>query len=172
MGTQTAPKPFPPRMLHQAVDTMDLERGMKGLNISTQTPQVWAGKGWKDPEEGAVGEVSRRRDVEEEGWEWVSIQDPWTGKWEQVRLTKREAEEKRRREMTVWPSYWGERETREWRRKLVEEKKRIEKEREEKKLWHLEELKKLGYYQDPGMPPGQRTTYPGDIQGMRRQHRY
>ena len=82
VGTQTAPQPFPPRMLHQAVDTMDLERGMKGLTISTQTPQVWVGRGWKDPEEGAVGEVSRRRDVEEGGWEWVSIQDPWTGKWE------------------------------------------------------------------------------------------
>ena len=69
VGTQTAPKPFPPRMLHQAVDTMDLEQGLKGLNISTQTPQVWAGRAWKDPEEGAVGEVRRRRDTEEEGWE-------------------------------------------------------------------------------------------------------
>ena len=58
VGTQTAPKPFPPRMLHQSVDTMDLERGLKGLNIATQTPLVWAGKEAKEAEEGAAGEVS------------------------------------------------------------------------------------------------------------------
>uniref|UniRef100_A0ABM5EZV5 CCHC-type domain-containing protein n=1 Tax=Pogona vitticeps TaxID=103695 RepID=A0ABM5EZV5_9SAUR len=44
VGTQTAPKPFPPRMLHQAVDTMDLERGLKGLNISTPDSSSLGGK--------------------------------------------------------------------------------------------------------------------------------
>ena len=82
VGTQTAPKPFPPRMLHQSVDTGDLEKGLKGLNIATQTPRVWAGKGARDSEEGAAGEVSYRERGEESGWEWVSIQDPWSGKWE------------------------------------------------------------------------------------------
>ena len=60
VGTQTAPLPFPPRMLRQAVDTLDLDQGMKGLTVSTQTPQVWVGKEWKGPEEGAAGEVSSR----------------------------------------------------------------------------------------------------------------
>ena len=133
VGTQTAPKPFPPRMLHQAVDTVDLERGLKGLSIATQTPLVWAGKGARDPEEGAVGEVSHRQAGEEGRWEWVSIQDPWLGKWEQVCMTKQEAEERRRNEARVRPSYWGERETREWCRKLVEERKRIERERERRR---------------------------------------
>ena len=88
-------------MLHQSVDTVDLEKGLKGLNIATQTPRVWAGRGAKDPEEGAAGEVSHRQAGEEGGWEWISIQDPWSGKWEQVCLTKQEAEERRRNEARV-----------------------------------------------------------------------
>ncbi|XP_078232867.1 uncharacterized protein LOC144583267 [Pogona vitticeps] len=172
VGTQTAPKPFPPRMLHQAVDTFDLEKGMKGLSIATQTPLVWAGRGTKVPEEGAEGEVSLRQAGKEGEWEWVSIQDPWSGKWEQVCMTRQEAEERRRNEARVRPSYWGERETREWRRKLAEEKKRVEREREEKTRWHLEELRRLGYHPDPGKPSGQQQLHPGDMQGSRRRPHY
>ena len=33
----TAPKPFPPRMLHQSVDTVDLEKGLKAVSYTHLT---------------------------------------------------------------------------------------------------------------------------------------
>ena len=55
---------------------------------------------------------------------------------------------------------------------MREEKERIEKEREEKKAWHMEELRRMGYYLDPGSPRVMRDMFPGDIQGMKKPPRY
>ena len=66
------------------------------------------------------------------GWEWVWMEDPWTGAWEKLRVRKEEADYRRRRESPPRPSYWGEAEAREWRQRLREEKEKVERGRREK----------------------------------------
>ena len=82
VGTQTALRPFPPKLIHQAIDTSDLEKGMKGLSVATQTPQDLAGKeeGRRAIAEVGAGEIKGDRDSIPGGWEMMWIQDPWTGK--------------------------------------------------------------------------------------------
>ena len=46
------------------------------------------------------------------------MEDPWTGAWERLRVPKEEADYRKRRGIPPQPSYWGEVEAREWRRKL------------------------------------------------------
>ena len=72
---------------------------------------------------------------------------------------------------TPRPSYWGETETKEWRRKLREEKEKVERKRWERTEWRVRETQMRGYPRDhgrpsrpPGNPPGwipeTRTPYP------------
>ena len=87
------------RLKHQGVDTQDLEKGIKGLNIVTPADPGLAGKGedqWLEMEAG-VGEKGRTRDNIPGGWETIWLEDPWTGKWEQVRVSQEEAESRQRK---------------------------------------------------------------------------
>ena len=104
--------------------------------------------------EAGAGEVVGTRDIIPGGWELVWMQDPWTGKWELVRVPKQEAESRRKKGLLQRPSYWGETETREWQCKLREEKEAVEREREAKRAWHMEELQKMGCFLCPGTPNG------------------
>ena len=84
------------------------------------------------------------------------MEDPWTGKVEKLRVSKEEVDARRRRENTRKPSYWGERETKEWRRKLREEKEKVERERRERLEWRIWEMQKTEQQEDPGrrsIPP-------------------
>ena len=96
-GTQTTPPSTPPRKedqgidtqeleeiikmgrnQSQAVDTWDLEKGIKGLSVATQTRLEVAGKeerGWALVEVGN-GDISTPRDNIPGGWENMWMQDP------------------------------------------------------------------------------------------------
>ena len=78
------------------------------------------------------------------------MEDPWTHKWEQVRVPREEAEKRRQLGLKPRPSYWGETEAKEWRRKLREEREAVARELERKRQWHIAELRKLGGYPVPG----------------------
>ena len=66
----------------------------------------------------------------------------------------------------------GESETREWRRKIREEKEAISREREARQAWHLEKLRKMGCFLDLGVNPQERETRPGDGWEMKRPSRF
>ncbi|XP_072832968.2 uncharacterized protein LOC110090082 isoform X1 [Pogona vitticeps] len=130
------------------------EKGEK-LEVETKEEgsQIEEGDGTKRTEEleqaGVRGEVVGGEKVQEKreddkrgerkaeakrgeppGWEWIWMENPWTGKWEKLMVPQEEAE--RRRGTTVMkPSYWGEKEAREWRRKIREERANIEREKRE-----------------------------------------
>ena len=87
------------------------------------------------------------------------MKDPWTGKWERLRIPKEQAGCQRRRELTPKPSYWGEKETREWRRKLREEKG--ERERRERLEWRVREYQIRGYPEESGRRTPARGNQPG-----------
>ena len=62
----------------------------------------------------------------------------------------------RRRESTPKPSYWGERESKQWRRKLREKKEKVERELRERLEWRMWEMQRTGGWEDPGkwfIPP-------------------
>ena len=84
------------------------------------------------------------------GWEWVWLEDPWTGKVEKLRIPMEEADARRRQESSPKPSYWGERETKEWRKKLREENERVERERRERLEWRIWEMQPKGQLEDSG----------------------
>ena len=166
--TQTSPPPSPPqreekgvetpdwgkecvgsRTLNKGVDTHDLEEVMKELRITREPGRVQAGNRGEEIEAG-VGDIRERtRDIPG-GWEWVWMEDPWTHKWEQVRVPHEEAEKRRQLGLKPRPSYWGETEAKDWRRKLREEREAVLREIEKKKTWHMEELWKMWVYPDPG----------------------
>ena len=151
------------------MDTRELEESWKGLKVTKPFKEELAGtKEVHEVEEGGLGEVKAERDNIPGGWEWIWLQDPWTGKWEQVRVSKAEAESWRKKGLPQRPSYWGETETHEWRRKIREQQEAIAKEREARRAWHLEELKKMGCFLDLGGNRQERETHPGDGWEMRR----
>ncbi|KAJ7342104.1 hypothetical protein JRQ81_008955 [Phrynocephalus forsythii] len=53
-------------------------------------------------------------------WEWVWMENPWTGNWEQMMMPRPEAESYRRRAHRQGCSYWGEHEAREYNCKRKE----------------------------------------------------
>ena len=103
-----------------------------------------AGKG-KEEIEAAARDIKEKCEEIPGGWEWIWLQDPWTGRWEQMRVPHDEAERWRKQGLKPRPSYWGETEAKEWRRKLREEREAVAKEIEWKKAWHLAELQKMGF---------------------------
>nr|XP_020637074.1 uncharacterized protein LOC110072789 [Pogona vitticeps] len=176
--TQTSPPPSPPRReekgvetpdwgkesvgsltLNKGVDTHDLEEVMKELKITRDPGRVLAGNRGVEIEAG-VGDIREKPSDIPGDWEWVWMEDPWTHKWEQVRVPHEEAERRRQLGLKPRPSYWGETEAKEWRRKLREEREAVAQELERKKQWHIAELRKLGGYLAPGVqmeemgPPG------------------
>ena len=166
--TQTSPPPSPPRReekgvetpdwgtecggtltLNKGVDTRDLEEELNGLKITRETGRIQAGKRGEEIEAG-MGDIRGKPKDIPGGWEWVWMEDPWTHKWEQVRVPHEEAERRRQLGLKPRPSYWGETEAKEWRRKLREEREAVARELERKRQWHIAELRKLGGYPAPG----------------------
>ena len=49
--------------------------------------------------EAGTADIKRREELLPPAWEWVWMEDPWTGTWERLRLTKEEADYRRRREI-------------------------------------------------------------------------
>ena len=82
--------------------------------------------------EAGLGDIKRRKDSLPHDWEWIWLKDPWLGKVEKLRVPREEADARRRSELTPRPSYWGERETKEWRKKLREEKEKVQREKRER----------------------------------------
>ena len=77
------------------------------------------------------------------------MEDLRTGLWERLRVPKEKADYRRRVEFPPKPSYWGETEAREWRRRLREEKDRVEREKRERLEWRVREMKRRNYREDP-----------------------
>lgn len=59
------------------------------------------------------------------GWEWFWMENPWKNKWERLLLPKKEAQTQRSERPPEKASYWGEKEAREWGRKIREEKAKL-----------------------------------------------
>ena len=152
---------------HQGVDTRDLVYELKGLSISEASGGVLAGKGRESIEAGA-GDIKGRWEEIPRGWEMIWVQDPWMGKWEQVKVPHEEAERCRRQGLQTRPSYSGETEAKEWRRRLREEREAMARELENKKAWHLVELQKMGVYPDHGWPVQEKVPRSGGGAEMRR----
>ena len=113
--------------------------------MATQTDWEKAGGNQRSMVEAGIGDIKEVQDNIPGGWEKIWVEDPWTGKWEQVHVPHAEAEKRHRQGLPPRPSYWGESETKEWRKKLREEKERILREQEAKRAWHLEQLRKMGF---------------------------
>ena len=52
-----------------------------------------------------TAEIRRKEGQLPTGWEWVLMEDSWTGTWERLRVPKEEANYRRRREIPPRPSY-------------------------------------------------------------------
>ena len=160
-GAQESGEAPPEGKVSCAVDTSDLEESLKGLMTPGPYKEELEGRkevGLKG-EEGGLGDITLRRDDIPGGWEMVWIEDPWTKRWEQVRVPREEAERRRKRGLMQKPSYWGETEAKLWRKKLSEAKEASE--RAARQAWHIEELKKMGCYLVPGVPRQEKETSRG-----------
>ena len=115
-----------PVCIEKEIRDLTVAKPGKVLAGKEQKPQVEAEVGFADIKEG--GELSPVG-------EWIWMQDPWAGKWERLRIPKEGADYRKRREVSPRPSYWGETEVREWRRKLREEKEWVKRERRERIEW-------------------------------------
>ena len=80
---------------------------MKELNLTTRSGGTLAGRRGEEIE-AAVGDIREKREEIPGGWEWIWMEDPWTHKWEQVRVPHEEAEKRRQLGLKPRPSYWGE----------------------------------------------------------------
>ena len=138
-----------------------MERELIKLIVATKTGDGWVGKG----ERGRSIVEAGMRDIKGEvdlirGWGMIWVEDPWTGKWQKVRVPREEADY-RRRGLPQCPSYWGELEAREWRRRLREEKEVVDQEERECRVWHLEEAQRRGSLTDRGALYEERKTFMG-----------
>ena len=98
----------------------------------------------------------------------MGMEDPWTGLWERLGVPKEEADYRRRREIPPRPSYWGEAEVREWRRRVREEKERVEREKRERLEWRIREMRRKSYREGPGRTETPRDKPCGMMIGMTR----
>ena len=81
---------------------------------------------------------------------------------EKLRVLKEEVDARRRRELTHKASYCGEKETKEWQKKLREKKEKVEREQRERIEWRMWEMQRTGPREDPGRwgnPPGSCLLY-------------
>ena len=78
---------------HQGVDTGDLKQGIQRMSVATQTQLEKAGIGGerRPLREVGHGEVEQERDKIPGGWEWIWVEDPWTGRSERVKVPREEA---------------------------------------------------------------------------------
>ena len=51
------------------------------------------------PFEVRTTEIKRKEEQLPPGWEWIWMEDPWTGAWEQLRVPREEVDYRRRREI-------------------------------------------------------------------------
>ena len=132
------------------------------MSVATQTLSEKVGTGGvgrKPLREAGHGELEGgERERIPGGWEWIWVEDPWTGRSERVRVPREEADYGRRQRFPPRLSYWGEKEAMEWRRRLREEKERVEQEERERKAWRLEEALRRRCSPVPGTPTMREVT--------------
>lgn len=80
------------------------------------------------------GDIIKSGNILPPGWEWFWFEKPWTNKWERQMLPHEEAEKRRRTCPCGRPSYWGQKEKREQRRKIREERAKIERAKKENQM--------------------------------------
>ena len=102
--TQTNPPTPPVETKQQGVDTRELERELLKMTVGDEL----AGKEEKGRStmEAGMGDIKGHVDPIPGGWEMICVEDPWTGKWETVRVPREEADYWRRRGLPQCPSYW------------------------------------------------------------------
>ena len=154
-------------LVDKGVDTSDLGQAVKGLTLGLKPGKDLAGKG-KEEIEAAAGDIRGKWEEIPGSSEWIWVEDPWTGKWEQVKVPHEEAERRRRQGLKPRPSYWGETESKEWRCRLREEREAVAREIERKKARHLAELQKMGVHPDRGWQMSERGRPYGDGATMKR----
>ena len=143
------------------------------LTVATQTEGELARREerGRSVTEAGMGDIKRERDSIPRGWELIWVEDPWTGRWEKVKVPREEADYRRRKGLPQRPSYWGESEAREWRRRLREEKEAVAREAEEHQTLRVEEAWGVAYLQGPGVPMREKGSRYGGRQ-MRSPYRY
>ena len=107
---QTTPLSTPHESIHRGIDTRELEENLRGLTVATQTEGELVGKEERRRSviEVGKGEIKRERDSIPRGWELIWVEDPWTGKWEKIKVPHEEADYRRRKGLPQRPSYRGE----------------------------------------------------------------
>ena len=114
---QILPIPPPRKIRPPGTDSGETEENLNGLMVE-ERGTILAGRERKPrmEVEAALADIRQGEELLL-GWEWFWREDPWTGKVEKLRILKKEADtRRRRRESTPKSSYWGEKETKEWRR--------------------------------------------------------
>ena len=121
--------------------------------------------------EAGMGIINREEDNILGAWELIGVEDPWTGKWERVKVPREEADYRQRRGLPQRPSYWGESEAKEWRRHLREEKEAVAREAKKRRAWRAEETRMM-YLRDRGDNFRVRETRYGEGMRMTRPPHY
>ena len=76
------------------------KRELRGLTVPVQTEDLEGiGKLKRVEIEVGTAEIKGRESLLLPGWEWVCLQDPWTGEWEWLWVPKEEADYRRWREI-------------------------------------------------------------------------
>ena len=77
------------------------------MTVTTQTGSDLAGRGERGRSvvEVGMGDIKGEVDVTPGGWELIWVEDPWTGKWVKVQVSREEADYWRRRGLPQRPSY-------------------------------------------------------------------
>ena len=66
-------------LVDKGVDTSDLGQAVKGLTLGSKPRKDLAGKG-KEEIEAVAGDIRGKWEEITGGWEWIWVEDPWTGK--------------------------------------------------------------------------------------------
>ena len=117
-GEERQPQPTPVKALEEpplSAAVEEVREELRGMEIKGLFKEAGKQKKRREEIEARIGQLPP-------GWEWIWLQDPWTQKWERLRVLQEEADYRQRSVIPPQPSYWGEVEAREWRRKLREEK--------------------------------------------------
>ena len=82
---------------------------MRGMGIKEKDEEK-SGKGKKDGRirEAWTREIIRRDKPLPPGWEWILTKEPWTNRWERIKVPRVEADYQRRSAIPICPSYWRE----------------------------------------------------------------
>ena len=84
--------------LNKGTEIGELTENLQGVTMrQVQEEKVGKERKKRVAFEAGTGEVKRKKSQLPPGWEWVWMEDLWTGCWERLRVPKKEVDYRRRR---------------------------------------------------------------------------